>query len=206
MLITNGFDPEEVPPGDGVTSFLDPDRHSLVHTGRMEAARSSPAPLLAALRKLERESPEAANRLEVVFAGRCPHESATSSPRTTSQTSSRWSVGWSGRVRLRFSEPLTASSSSPKGRAGPAWRPARSSSTSVRRPIVVLGEGTEAARIVADAGAGIATSASDPDEIADTLRRVLADTPKVDGRNEVLERYSYPRLVERLAALIEEIV
>ena len=75
-----------------------------------------------------------------------------------------------------------------------------------KRPIVVLGEGTEAARIVADAGAGIATSASDPDEIADTLRRVLADTPKVDGRNEVLERYSYPRLVERLAALIEEIV
>ena len=66
VLITNGFDPEEVPPGDGVTSFLDPDRHSLVHTGRMEAARSSPAPLLAALRKLS-ESPEVANRLEVVL-------------------------------------------------------------------------------------------------------------------------------------------
>ena len=42
VLITNGFDPEEVPAEEGAGSLLDPGRHSLVHTGRMEAARSTP--------------------------------------------------------------------------------------------------------------------------------------------------------------------
>jgi glycosyltransferase involved in cell wall biosynthesis len=74
-----------------------------------------------------------------------------------------------------------------------------------RRPILVLGEGTEAARIVADAGAGTATSASDPGAIAVSLRAALESSPTLAGRDEVLERYSYPRLVEQLAELIEEI-
>jgi glycosyltransferase involved in cell wall biosynthesis len=75
-----------------------------------------------------------------------------------------------------------------------------------KRPILVLGEGTEAARIVLDAGAGIATSASDPVEIEASLRQLLSDPPGVDGGDDVLDRYSYPRLVERLAALIEDVL
>jgi len=69
----------------------------------------------------------------------------------------------------------------------------------------VLGEGTEAARIVGDAGAGTATSASDPAAIAASLRAALERPPTAEPRDEVLERYSYPRLVDRLAALIEEV-
>ena len=42
--------------------------------------------------------------------------------------------------------------------------------------------------------------------IAETLRRVMTDKATVDGRDEVLERYSYPRLVERLVALIEDVL
>ncbi len=50
-----------------------------------------------------------------------------------------------------------------------------------RRPILVLGEGTEAARIVADAGAGTATSASDPVQIASILRAALEGAPTVEA-------------------------
>ena len=207
MLITNGFDPEEMPAPDGVASLLDPERHSLVHTGRMEAARSSPAPLLEALRRLKRESPEVADRLEVVFAG--PVSARESELLAADDLAGLVkAVGWLERPRAlalqRAADSLlvvTEGPSRPSVATGKVFE-----YLGAKRPIVVLGEGTEAARIVADAGAGISTSASDPDEIAATLRRVLADTPKVDGRSEVLERYSYPRLVERLAALIEEIV
>ena len=75
-----------------------------------------------------------------------------------------------------------------------------------RRPILVLGEGTEAARIVADAGCGHATSANDP---AMRLRPASRERPSSathgrGSRRRCSERYSYPRLVERLAALIED--
>ena len=75
-----------------------------------------------------------------------------------------------------------------------------------RRPILVLGEGTEAARIVLEAGAGIATSATDPTQIEAALRSLLTDAPSVDGSDRALERYTYPRLVARLAEVIEEVV
>ena len=75
-----------------------------------------------------------------------------------------------------------------------------------KRPILVLGEGTEAARIVLEAGAGIATSATDPTQIEAALRSLLTDAPSVDGSDRALERYTYPRLVARLAEVIEEVV
>jgi glycosyltransferase involved in cell wall biosynthesis len=206
VLITNGFDPEEVPAAEGSDSLLDPERHSLVHTGRMEAARSSPVPLLEALRRVKRESPEVADRLEVVFAG------ALSARELELLAADDLSglvkvVGWLERPRAlalqRDADSLLVVTEGPSRRSVATGKVFEY--LAARRPILVLGEGTEAARIVADAGAGAATSASDPGAIADALRRLLAETPEVDGRAEVLDRYSYPRLVERLAALIEEI-
>jgi glycosyltransferase involved in cell wall biosynthesis len=206
VLITNGFDPEEIPAAAGA-SLLDPDRHSLVHTGRMEAARSSPVPLLEALRLLKRESPDVADRLEVVFAG--PLSTRERELLAADDLAGMVkTVGWLERPRAlalqRAADSLlvvTEGPSRPSVATGKVFE-----YLGAKRPIVVLGEGTEAARIVEEAGGGISTSASDPEEIVETLRRVLADTPKVDGRREVLERYSYPWLVERLVALIEEIV
>ena len=208
VLITNGFDPEEVPAADGVVaSLLDPGRHSFVHTGRMEAARSTPAPLLEALRRLRRESPELADGLEVVFAG------ALSSQERELLAADDLAalvkvVGWLERpVALALQH---AADSLLVVTEGPSRRSVATGKVfeylAARRPILVLGEGTEAARIVVDAGAGLATSASEPAAIAETLRRFVVDTPRVDGRAEVLERYSYPRLAERLSALIEEVL
>ena len=207
VLITNGFDPEEVPAAGGAASLLDPDRHSLVHTGRMEAARSSPVPLLEALRRLKRESPELADRLEVVFAG--PLSARESELLAADDLAGLVkTVGWLERPRAlalqRAADSLLVVTEGPSRSSVATGKVFEY--LGARRPIVVLGEGTEAARIVADAGAGLATSASDPVAIAEALRLILTDAPKVDGRDEVLERYSYPRLVERLATLIEEIV
>ena len=163
-------------------------------------------PLVKALRLLERESPEVADRLEVVFAG----------PLSTRErellaaddlTGLVKVVGWLERPRAlalqRAADTLlvvTEGASRSSVATGKVFE-----YLAARRPILVLGEGTEAARIVADAGAGTATSESDPGAIASSLRAALDGAPTVEGRDEVLERYSYPRLVERLAALIEEI-
>jgi glycosyltransferase involved in cell wall biosynthesis len=207
VLITNGFDPEELPAAEPGDEFLDPGRHSFVHTGRMEAARSTPAPLLEALRRLRRESPEVADRLEVVFVG------ALSARERVLLAADDLSglvkvAGWLDRPHAlalqRAADTLlvvTEGSSRRSVATGKLFE-----YLAAKRPILVLGDGTEAARIVADAGAGLATSATDAAAIAETIRRVVTDPPTVDGRDEVLERYSYPRLVERLAALIEDVL
>lgn len=204
VLITNGFDPEEIADADG--SLLDATRHSLVHTGRMEAAGSSPKPLLEALRRLKRSSPEIAARLEVVFAG--PLSSAEIDLLGADDlTDLVKTVGWLERPEVlglqRAADSLLVVTEGPSRRSVATGKVFEY--LSARRPTLVLGDGTEAARIVVDAGAGISTSATDPAAIEDALRRLVTDTPSVDGRDEVLERYSYPRLVERLDALVEEV-
>jgi hypothetical protein len=72
-----------------------------------------------------------------------------------------------------------------------------------QRPILVLGEQTEAARIVAETRTGVATSATDPDAIAAALRRLPELVP--DGDSDAVGRYSYPVLAERYARLIDDV-
>jgi glycosyltransferase involved in cell wall biosynthesis len=206
VLITNGFDPEDVPDVAGIAGLLDPDRHSFVHTGRLEAAGSSAVPLVEALRLLRRGSPEIAGRLEVVLAGplSAHEQQLLAAPDLDGLVKV---VGWLERPRALALQSaadtllvVTEGASRSSVATGKVFE-----YLAARKPILVLGEGTEAARIVADAGAGSATSASDPGAIASGLRAALEGAPTVESRDEALERYSYPRLVERLAALIEEI-
>ena len=69
------------------------------------------------------------------------------------------------------------------------------------RPIVALAAGTEAGRIVAEAG-GEAVPADDPPAIVEALLRLLAgDVPPPDP--EARERYSYPTVAERMAAVAQ---
>jgi hypothetical protein len=74
-----------------------------------------------------------------------------------------------------------------------------------RRPILVLGEQTEAARIVADTGAGVATSATDPRAIAAAVQRLAGAGPADGGDPEAVDRYSYAELAERYARLIDDV-
>ena len=74
------------------------------------------------------------------------------------------------------------------------------------RPILVLGEDTEAARIVERAKAGTVIPAEDPERIADALVALVRG--EADGFDPVaLEKaraeYAHSRMAERMAAVIE---
>jgi glycosyltransferase involved in cell wall biosynthesis len=73
------------------------------------------------------------------------------------------------------------------------------------RPILVLGDETEAARIVGETGSGFSAPASDPRAIAEALRRVVEAQPS-PRPVEAVASYAYPALVGRLGETIEDVV
>jgi glycosyltransferase involved in cell wall biosynthesis len=204
-LITNGFDPEEVAV-DGLDPLLDPERRSLVHTGRMAIARSTPQPLLEAFRYLRQEAPEVADRMELVFAG--PLSQAEEQLLTAPGLAGN--VRWVGALERERTLALQRAADALLVVTEGAGRSSVATGKlfeylGARRPILVLGEGTEAARIVSETGAGITTSASDPVAIAAGLRRIAAHS-RDDGPSEgAIASYSYPRLAEQLCELIDAI-
>jgi glycosyltransferase involved in cell wall biosynthesis len=204
-LITNGYDPEESP-GVGEDGLLDPRRHSLVHTGRMAAARSSPEPLLDGLRQLKAETPAAAERLELVLAGPLSAEEQELAAAPDLQGLVR-PLGQLPRSRAlalqRAADSLLVVTEGSRRRSVATGK--LFEYLAAGRPVLVLGEETEAARIVADAGAGFAVSATDPGAIAAALRRLVDSPPGQGASPENVSRYSYPELVQRLDELIEDV-
>jgi glycosyltransferase involved in cell wall biosynthesis len=94
----------------------------------------------------------------------------------------------------------------------PAGMPGRASTSvatgklfeylAAKRPVLVLGEQTEAARIVARAGAGVAAAEDDPGSVADALERLL-DAPPVFEEGAAAA-FAWPALAARYERLIEE--
>jgi glycosyltransferase involved in cell wall biosynthesis len=198
-LITNGFDPEESPRVDA-DGLLDQERHSIVHTGRMAVALRSPKPLIAALRR----EPSLAEQVEVVFAGPLSDEERDLLAAPDLEGSVR-AVGSLDRDRTlalqRAADSLLVITEGHR----------RSVATgkvyeylAAARPVLVLGEETDAARIVTETGAGFATSAEDPEAIAGALRR-LVESPPEPAQRDAVASYSYPVLAGRLADLIEDV-
>ena len=194
--VTNGFDPDEVPARTGSSPLLDPARRSLVHTGRMASSQRSPAPLLDALRMLRERG--AAERVELVFAG----------PLTSGERRLLEAPDLAGVVRhvgnleraeaLRLQREadglLLLTAGTRRGEAtGKLFE-----YLGAERPVLVLGEDSEAARIVRDAGAGLAAPSADPEAIAAALERLPQRVPDAAPR-----AYSYPELARRFAELIE---
>jgi glycosyltransferase involved in cell wall biosynthesis len=199
-LITNGFDPEEVPDADA-DGLLDPDRLSLVHTGRLGAARSTPRPLLDALRRLRDSA--VAHRLEVVFAGPLSAEEQTllGAPDLDGLVRPVGALERNRTLALqRAADALLVITEGARRRSVATGK--LFEYLAAARPVLVLGEETEAARIVAETGAGYSTSADDPEEIAAALRRLVESPPTVETN---VEDYAYPSLAKRLARLIEDV-
>jgi glycosyltransferase involved in cell wall biosynthesis len=199
--ITNGFDPEEhgaVDPSatlDGAAPASD--RHTLLHAGRMAYAGRSPRPLLAALAA----EPDLAERIEVLFAGPLSAEERE----VIEAAPSARVVGSLGRAQVLALEAasdslLVLTSGRRRGEATQKVF----EYLAARKPIVVLGEDTEAARIVEGAGAGLVAPAEDPVAIAAALRR-LVDAPG-EARvadDDAIERYSYATLAAAMAEQVE---
>jgi hypothetical protein len=204
-VLTNAFDPDEVPDG-GHCALLDPDRFSVVHTGRMAYAGRTPVPLLEAVRVLKRDRPRVAARLEVVLAGPL---SAEEEPlvRAADLSGTVRPVGNLDRPRtLQLQHAADALLVLAEGSSRRAATGKLFEYLATDAPILVLGEGTEAARIVDETGAGFATSGSDPNLIAPALERLIASPPEHPRDTAAVEPYSYPHVARRYAELIEDVV
>jgi glycosyltransferase involved in cell wall biosynthesis len=204
-LITNGFDPEEqrIPPAE---HLLDPDKHSFVHTGRLALAGVSPRPLLEAVRSLRRRDPEVAAGMELVFAGPLSEEERellaahdlVGLVRTTGPLDHSHALGLQ-----READTLLVIT------GGPARRSVATGKLfeylAAARPILVLGDGTAAAQIVAETKTGEATSASDPEAVAAALLRALASENDLDDRSVGVDRYSYDSIARQYAGVVEDV-
>lgn len=199
-LVTNAFDPEESADPAGVGDLLQDGRHVVVHTGRMAVSGSTPRPLLEALARLRSQ------RLDVVLAGPLSEDEQELVSRAEDQGLVRW-VGALDRPRTLALQQaadsllvVTEGSSRRSVATGKLFE-----YLAARKPILVLGDETEAARIVREAGAGRATSAVDPDAIAEALRDLVEQPPDPPSAPAV-ERYEFPVVAARLAGLVDEVV
>jgi hypothetical protein len=199
-LITNGFDPDETPPETDADPLLDAGRYSVVHTGRLAVSGRNPRPLFDALRSLDDGT------IELVLAGPSStlEEKLLRDPEVARVARS---VGVLDQNRVRRLQRaadallvVAQGASSTSVATGKLFE-----YLAARRPILVLGEQTEAARIVADTGAGVATSATDPRAIAAALQRLAGAGPADGGDPEAVDRYSYAELAERYARLIDDV-
>jgi len=204
-VITNGFDPEDrVGSADGI---LDPGRFSLVHTGRLLAVGDAPRVLLEAA--LDAGAGEAADRpLEVVFAG--PLSGAetdlVADPRYAGVARAVGNLERADALALqREADALVVMAT------GTATRPSRSIATgklfeylAAQRPILVMGDDSAAAGIVAAAGAGLVAPADDPAGVAAVLGELTAGGP--DASAAAAQGYGWPALAEDYEAAIEAAV
>ena len=200
-LVTNAFDPEEHVDPAAAEGLLRDGRTTLVHTGRMAVSGTSPRPLLAALGLL----PDLRDRIDVVLAGPLSEDERELVARAEQGGLVRW-VGALERERTlalqRAADALlvvTEGSTRRSVATGKLFE-----YLAARRPILVLGEETEAARIVREAGAGRATSATDAQAIAQAVRGIVEEPPEAPAP-EAIERYGFPAVAARLAKLVEEV-
>ena len=194
--VTNGFDPDEVPERTGSSPLLDPAKRSLAHTGRMASSQRSPEPLLEALRVLRRRG--AGERLELVFAGPLTSEERAllEAPDLAGAVRHVGNLDRDATLRLQREADglLLLTAGTRRGEAtGKLFE-----YLGAERPILVLGEDTEAARIVGAAGVGVAAPSADPEAIAAALERLPESVPAAAPR-----AYSYPELAWRYAELVE---
>jgi glycosyltransferase involved in cell wall biosynthesis len=205
VTVPNGFDPEERPSKPPREVQLSPDRHSLVHTGRMAFSGRTPASLLEGVRRLRVAEPELASRLDLVFAGPVSSEER----RLIEDASLRGAARAVGTLSHEESLRLQAAAD---GLLLLTGRSRRSEATAklyeylaAGRPVLVLGEDTTAATIVQDTEAGLVTSATDPDRIATALKALL-ETRSPHRIAPAVERFSYPAIAAQLATRLEEVV
>ena len=205
LTLTNAFDPDESARAGKAAVGLREDRFSLVYTGRLAFARSTPRPLLDAVRALGRGRPDLAERLEVVFAG----------PLTDEERALMEDREVSDCVRAvgNLDRPDALALQQAADALLLVIPPARPRSVATAKlyeyiatghPILVLGEENAAAETVRDAGLGVATSAEDPDRIASAIAGLMdGDHAPAGGDPGAVARFGYPAIARKLAGEIE---
>jgi glycosyltransferase involved in cell wall biosynthesis len=206
-LIPNGWDPDLGPEDPGPPEAVDPlpladpDRASLVYTGRFGSYGRDPRPLVEALSALAREQPDVAERIELVVAG-----PLTEGERALLSTDVR-----PARIVLRGSLDRVQALALQRGADALLLlaSPARSQLLNIKlfeylaagRPILALAEGTEAGRVASELGAEV-VGADDVGAIRAALSRLAAGKLRAPSP-EALRPYTYPAPAERMAEAVE---
>ncbi len=201
--ISNGFDLEELDelPSGAPDGLIDPRRHTLLYTGRLGYAMRSPGPLLAGLRALRDNDPAAAAGIEVLFAGplRDDELAQIEAPDLNGMTRVLGALDRTTTMQLQRATDtlllITTGNPSETGQKLFEYLAAD-------RPILVIGDRTEAARIVQNAGAGTAAPMEDPAAIAARLAE-LANGRAGLPASGAAERFHYATLAEELEAELE---
>jgi glycosyltransferase involved in cell wall biosynthesis len=206
LLVPNGWDPDltaDVGEDSGeVAALLDPERVSLVYTGRFGSFGRDPRPLVEAVEELAASDPEVAAKLELVVAGPLTEEENALLHRARVDPGRIVRAGSLPRAEAlalqRAADALLLLASSRRSQLANFKL---FEYMAAGRPILALASGTEAGRIVAEAG-GEVVSADDPQAIAAALSRLAqgdVSAPSAEAR----AAYSYPAVAERMAEAVE---
>ncbi len=207
-LVPNGWDPEQL---DGAAAdshaghaLLDPERVSLVHAGRLEVVGRNPAPLVEALRRLASDDPGAAARLELVFAGTFTERERA----LLSEDVAPARIVVAGNLPR---EDALALQRAADGllliTAGPRTHEVTGKVfeyLGVGRPILALAEGTEAARVVREAGAGLTVPPGDADAARSALE-AFARGEVAPPADDARRAWAYPAVAESMAQQVERV-
>lgn len=208
QVIANAWDPDADPAPELVSAAqgeLDPERVSLLYTGRFGSYGRDPTPLVDAIAKLAEESPQLAAGLELVIAG------------PTTEAERELLERDVGPAQIRLLGSVKRSRALALQRAADALlliaQPTRSQLANFKlfeylaagRPVLALAAGTEAGRLVEGAGAGTSVRADDREAIASALAELLegklrAPDPAATGR------FLYPAAAEEMAAAVESAI
>jgi glycosyltransferase involved in cell wall biosynthesis len=201
LLVPNGWDPEATPEGGPATGLLDPERASLVYTGRFGSYGRDPRPLVEALADLAALDPETAAKLELVVAGPLTEDEAALFATDVSP------------ARIVHAGSLERDRALALQREADALllvaQPSRSQLLNIKlfeylaagRPILALAAGTEAGRVAGELG-GEVVAADDPAAIAEALARV-ARGELTPPPGDALAPYTYPAPAEAMANAVE---
>jgi glycosyltransferase involved in cell wall biosynthesis len=204
--ITNGFDRDDADLTASATPPLESNgRHTVVHTGSLAYGGRDPRPVVEALRLLRREDPAAAERLCVLFAGPVSEDerAAIEAPDVRSQVRALGALPRAAALALQRSAGtllLITGDEQVSIATGKLYE-----YFATGRPILVLGERSEAARLVREANAGVAIPAGDPRAIAGALRDRL-HAPEAAVTPADVERFSYARIAEQVADVVERAI
>jgi glycosyltransferase involved in cell wall biosynthesis len=210
LLAPNGWDPDLAPEDDGdadrrAADLLDPERTSLLYTGRFGSYGRDPAPLVRALRDLASQEPQVAAQVQLAIAG--PVTDAERRLLTSRVSPARitllGSLSRADVLRLqRRADALLLLAARERSQLANLKL---FEYLAAGRPIVALAAGTEAGRIVLETKAGEVVPSSDIAAIKGTLGRLAAGelTPPDP---QALASYTYPAAAQRMAAAAESAI
>jgi glycosyltransferase involved in cell wall biosynthesis len=202
--ITNGFDPDDLAPPPPITAGPS-GRFTITHTGGLGKERTV-EPIVEALLQLRSGDPSVEDRVQLVIAGAQTQQEQRlyAEHRDTEMIRPVGMLPRSEALALQRSADLLLLVTSGMRTGEATGKLFEYLATG--RPILVLGDDSEAARMVEGAGAGWSIPVRDKEAAIAILHRIIAGEQPPPGTGKPRESYAYPVLAERYAELIERVI